>query len=426
MRDSTNKPRPKTATFRLVGFTLLTQVAIQAIAFVCGLVVVRTLSLEQYAIFTLANVMLGTMSVLADGGVAAGTMSEGGKVWREKIPLGSVLKTAFAIRKKFAACCLVFAIPILLGLLHHHGASWKASACVTLCLTPVFLITLSNTIFEIAPKLHQDIALLQQVRVGANLIRLLVTIGFLLVAPFAIVAIIASGAGQLYANLRLRFLSSRYFEKDAPISEEVEMEISRVVHRIFPGALYYSFSTQITYFLLSIFGTTTSIAQLGALGRISVVLVLLNSIFATIVVPRYARLDDNSALLSKFLRVNLLLIAAVGVAVTVANFWAYEILWVLGPSYANLEQEVTLVMLSSGLSLCSSSAYSLSTARAIVPPPVRFYGTMIVIQSLAIIALDFSTVKGAILFSIVTFSSSYALRFAYFIYSRKGHYQNES
>lgn len=76
------------------------QILIQAIGFISGIMVIRLLSPQEYAYYVLANTVLGTMVVLADGGVSSGVMSQGAKVWQDKIKLGLVFSTGIHLRKK--------------------------------------------------------------------------------------------------------------------------------------------------------------------------------------------------------------------------------------------------------------------------------------------------------------------------------------
>ena len=68
---------------RLLLLTGSAQLLIQCLSFASGILVIRLLPIQEYAIYTLANTMLGTIALLADGGVATGAMSIGGKVWQD-------------------------------------------------------------------------------------------------------------------------------------------------------------------------------------------------------------------------------------------------------------------------------------------------------------------------------------------------------
>src|SRR5436853_1163 len=113
-----------------ISITGSAQIVVQAIGFISGILVIRLLQTNEYALYTLANTMLGTMIILADGGISAGVMAQGGKVWQDREKLGVVLATGLNLRKKFATASLLIATPILLFLLQRHGASWLMAILV--------------------------------------------------------------------------------------------------------------------------------------------------------------------------------------------------------------------------------------------------------------------------------------------------------
>src|SRR5690606_35641018 len=87
---------------KLIAITGSSQILIQALGFISGILVIRVLPVHEYALYTLANTMLGTLTILADGGISTGTMALGGKVWNDRDKLGKVMATGMALRKKFA------------------------------------------------------------------------------------------------------------------------------------------------------------------------------------------------------------------------------------------------------------------------------------------------------------------------------------
>ena len=98
------------------------QAAVQLLAFASGLLVIRSLDAEQYAYYTIANAALGAMTVLTDGGVIGGVLSQGGKVWHDRAALGGVIAAGLALRRRFALVVLSFSVPLMFLLLRHQGA----------------------------------------------------------------------------------------------------------------------------------------------------------------------------------------------------------------------------------------------------------------------------------------------------------------
>src|SRR6187200_2698977 len=78
---------------RNISITGSAQIAIQATGLLCGILIIRFLSPKEYALYTLGNMMLSTMTVLAECDISAAVMAQGGKVWRDPKKLGIVMVT---------------------------------------------------------------------------------------------------------------------------------------------------------------------------------------------------------------------------------------------------------------------------------------------------------------------------------------------
>src|SRR5690606_10439234 len=119
------------------------------------------------------------------------------------------------------------------------------------------------------PKLSQEIVPLQKLQVQNNLGRLILLCISLFAFPWAYVAILASGIPQIWMNIKLRFFASKYADMNAPADDQIRTSIMSIVARVMPASVYYCLSGQITIWLSSVDGSTSVIAQLGALGRVA-------------------------------------------------------------------------------------------------------------------------------------------------------------
>lgn len=409
---------------KLVSVTGAAQVIVQLVGFLSGIIIIRLLPTKEYALYTMANSMLGTMTLLADGGIGNGVMAQGGKVWKDRQKLGSVVKTGLELRRKFAVGSLLIAMPILFYLLHHHNASPLTSVLIVAALIPAFFSALSDTLLEVAPKLHQDIKSLQKNQVMAGLGRfglISVTIFFF---PWAFVAILGFGIPRIFANLKLRKISAKFADWHQPSNEQDRTAILKVVRRTLPGTIYYCISGQITIWLISIFGTTESIAHVGALSRLTMILTIFGVLLSSLVEPRFSRLAQNKKMLvSRFFQIQFLLFAVTGFIVFMVWLFPNQVMFVLGEGYSGLNKELMLMTVSGCLSLMSSSVFKLSSSRGIVPPPLVLIPTLIAIQLLFFAVVDFREIRGALLFSIFTYSAAWIFRTSYFLVWIKKHFK---
>src|SRR5215217_4304464 len=153
---------------KLIAMTISAQAVIQLLGLLSGILIVRLLPTTEYAYYTLANTMLGTMTVLADAGISSGVMVQGGKVWQDKTKLGVVVATGLTLRRKFGIVSLLVSLPILIYLLMSHGARVVPSIFIALAIIPSFFAALSDNLLEIASKLHQGIKKLQKNQLFAS------------------------------------------------------------------------------------------------------------------------------------------------------------------------------------------------------------------------------------------------------------------
>src|ERR1041385_5396405 len=92
---------------RIVGGFAAVQGVVQAIGFLSGILIVRTLNQGEYAYFTIANTMQGTINLLADIGISVGLVSIGGRVWQDRHRFGQLINTALNFRRKLGAFAVV-------------------------------------------------------------------------------------------------------------------------------------------------------------------------------------------------------------------------------------------------------------------------------------------------------------------------------
>lgn len=388
---------------RLLTVAGFSQLVVQAAGFACGIVVIRLLPTDEYALYILANTMLGTMGVLADGGISMGVTAQGGKVWRNPERLGAVIATGLDLRKKFGVASLVVALPLMYALLTQHGAPLWMALLIILAIIPAFFSTLSAALLQVAPKLQQDIVSLQKNQVTAHLMRLALLTSTVFIFPFAFVAILAGGIPQIWANLKLKAIAFKYAYWNQEPDLEVRTEILRFVRRILPGSIYFCFSSQLTIWLISIFGSTMAIAQVGALSRLVLVLTMFNILVNLLIIPRFARLaTDRRTLLDWYVRIQTYLICACATLIGIVWIFPHEVLWVLGPRYSALHQELLLCFVGGTLNLWVGINYALNTSRGWLMHPVIGISIGIAGIIAGLLLMDVSTLRGVLWFNIFT------------------------
>ncbi len=387
---------------KLIGITGSAQIIIQIIGFVCGILVIRTLSTDEYALYTVANTMLGTLVVLSDGGIGSGAMAQSSLVWKNKDKLGEVVVTGLNLRKKMVVFTSAILIPFVFYLLTKNGATWGEAILLILVLIPCLMAQLSGSLLTIPAYIHQDIKALQKIQLLVSILRLSLLTLLIFLFPFAFLAILPSGITQMYGNIKLRKKISVYTDLKRNSSLEVQKKLIKFVKKTLPEAIYYCLSGQLTIWILAIFGSTDSVADIGALGRIAMLLVIIQSIYSTLIVPRFARLENSYNLIVKrFFSIQVFILVLLATVIIFVYFFATEILWILGPYYYGLEKEILLVMIGSCLNVFSGLTYLTCLTKEWVINPLIFITISIITIVIGVLLLDVSTLYGILVFNIL-------------------------
>jgi O-antigen/teichoic acid export membrane protein len=407
---------------KIIAVTFSAQAVIQILGLITGVLIVRLLPTKEYAFYTIANTMLGTMTVLADGGISSGVMAFGGKVWKDRAKLGAVLATGLKLRKRFGLVSLLISLPVLAYLLLKHDAGILTTLLIILAIIPSFFAALSDSLLEVPLKLHQSINMLQKNQTMAGVGRFAMMTSTLLIAPWTFIAVLGNGIPRLWANIRLRKISARYADTNQAADPVTEKEILGVVRRALPGAIYYCVSGQITIWLISIFGNTESIAHIGALSRLSAVVTIFSTLCNALIVPRFARLeDDRKMLLKRFLQTEILLLAISVFLVGAVMLYPTQILFILGSEYTELTSEVVLITISSCLAMILGVTYALLIARGWIINPAINIPINLLFQLLFVVLVDMSTTANVIYFTIADYVVSYLIFILFFIYQLRRH-----
>lgn len=371
------------------------QAIVQLIGVVSGIMIIRLLPTHEYALYTLGNSMLGVLTMLADSGISTGVMAQGGQVWQDKNKLGAVLVTGSELRNKFALVSFLISAPILLYLLIYNGASWLTAIIILCSIFVAFLAALSTSLLEVAPKLKQDIVPLQKNQLQANIGRLVLIGCTIIFFPWAFIAIIGNGLPRFWANIRLKKLSANYADWHQSADPLVRKEILAIVKRILPGTIWVCVSGQVTLWMISLFGTVSAIASLGALSRLTMILTLMTVLFSTLFIPRFARLPFNRKLLLKrvFQAFGLFILINSCILILV-NLFTAELLWILGGNYNMLHKELVLSVAISCVGMMAGMSYQFSSCRGWIMKPLLSIPLSFLFIVCGIFLFDISTLTG--------------------------------
>jgi O-antigen/teichoic acid export membrane protein len=388
---------------RIVGNFALVQGIVQVVGFMSGILLVRTLAQREYAYFTIANTMQGTINLLADIGISVGLVSIGGRVWQDRHRFGQLINTALGIRKKLGAVVVLVVTPVLYFMLTKNGASLPYTALLIFVVLVGLVFQLSTGVLGIVPRLRADVGKIQIFDFTAAAARLLVLIGLVFVFLNAGVAVaVASGVAFLqYAMFRK--YAAGVIDLDARENAEDRKEIFRLIKHLAANSVFYCFQGQITIFLISFFAhQSTSVAEVGALGRLAMIFSILMNLLTNIFVPAFARCQNKQKL--RWLYVAIVGgVAAFSVAI-IFGAWVFprEFLFILGNKYSQLHRELLFMVGGAVLSNLTGTFWALNASKAWVAGAWLYIPLTIATQIALIPYTDFSTVSGVLIFNLLS------------------------
>lgn len=343
---------------------LVGQGIIQAINLVTGLLLLRLLSIEEYALYTLANLMMAMASLGSNLGLTSALITLGSQVQGDRSRLGNLVATVQKYRRRlFIAVSLIISVfaPFLM-----RGRSWSWEN-IALCLLLVVMcnwvqlsLALRTGVFDI----HHDADSQWRVGLTSAVVRLLLTAALCVLYPSAplvlVINFVALALSDWVASLRCQ----QYFGRDASPDQSQGEAVKRFVYPLVPGVIYYALVGQITLLMLGLFGSTSSIAQVSALANYGRIIAMLGLLNGFLVQPYFARINDRGAFIRKCLIVlggyaslAILLLAS---SFVVPSWW----LLLLGHNYSNLIAEMPLAVAIPLLALLSDTLYILLISKA--------------------------------------------------------------
>ncbi len=376
---------------------------VQLFIALAGLLIIRALSKQDYALYAIANGMQSSCSLLADIGIGIGVSSIGGRVWNEHKRFGELLNTALDLRRRLATISIAVCVPVAAWMLLKNGSSMFYVALLCIVMVAAVIPQLGASIWQISPQLHGQFRRLQNLDLGGAVLRIAL-VGIMAIT--SINAVLASSVNVMGNWLRMVYLRRWAHEKADPsasLNGDDRRELLRLVYKSLPNMIFFCFQGQVTLLILSFLGNTLGIADLTALGRLTALLAVFSTTFANVIAPRFARTTGKRRLawLYGFF--------TGGTALYLAPFvwfaWVYPnaFLFLLGGKYSTLGPETGWVMLTAAFAQVAGLLWTLNCWKAwIRVQSLAYIPTILIVQIMIAFCVDLRNLHGVILFNLAT------------------------
>jgi O-antigen/teichoic acid export membrane protein len=375
----------------------LIQFIVQGCTVLGGIVIVRSLSQHDYALYTIGGGTLALLSGISDLGVGNALLARGGLIWQDRIRLGQLVHSALALRWQFLLPASLVAAGVFFSLANKAGGSVSYLSTIFFILLSTAVFQLNYSIWAIVPRLNVQISELQKLDLGVASFRL-----FLLILSIhfmdAPVALGINGAAFLLQAGFGRRLALRSMDRGLKRCFDDRKQIFRLVKNQIPNALFYSVYAQSTLFVISVFGHTKQIAEVGALTRLGMLWTAVASVISTVVLPQIARAKNRNEIAGKYLLVLLCFSIGASLSLMLAVCFPHQIVRLLGGRYSGLGDEVVWIVAASICQSFVGLVWSMNAARGWVVGSWWSIPVIILCQAALSAVLDLSTVRGAVLF----------------------------
>lgn len=387
---------------RIVGSFAVVQAAVQIVGFLSGILLVRQLDQREYAYFTIANTMQGTLNVLADIGISIGLVSIGGRVWSDRHRFGQLVNTALGLRRKLGAVAVVLVTPIAYFMLAKNGASAGYTAILIAVLLFGLVVQLSIGVLSVVPRLRSDVSRIQTIDMTGAVARFLALAALMYLFLNGAVALAVGSAILLLQYWMLRRYVAGVIDLNAPENEEDRAAMRGFIRSQAANAVFFCLQGQITVFLISFFGHVTSVAEVGALGRLAMIFAVLSNLLGNVFAPAFARCQSLRKLRWEYAAIVGGVACFSLVVIGAAALFPREFLFVLGNKYAHLERELLLMVGGAVVTAMAGTLWALNSAKAWIAGSWLYIPLTLATQVALIPFTDFSSVSGILVFNLVS------------------------
>lgn len=206
-------------------------------------------------------------------------------------------------------------------------------------------------------------------------------------------------------------------DEDGPPHPSVDLKpyrrrVVRYLLPTLPSALYFSIQGPLVVWLAAAFAGTENIAEVGALGRLGMVVGLFTSLISVVFLPRLAKVTDDRIYRIRYFQFGGFLLAIALAFLAAAAVVPELFLLVLGPHYAGLHRELLVLVAASGAGLLDAYAVGINLARSWNRWQGGAVALLAIVQVLLIAFVPLDSTINVLLFRLVSTSVGLAVQVA--------------
>jgi|GEM_PF-6363515 O-antigen/teichoic acid export membrane protein len=335
-----------------------------------GLGAIHLMSKHNYAVFTMITVYSSSLIMLTDSGISSGLNALLGRYWEDQTKLVKLINSAIRLRRRIFWMIVPVVSVVLVFNFWRLDIPWYVVACVWLIILLEFQIRISFSFTKVVLQIFKKYQWLQYSDLIAVVFRITgLGVLWLLMRQFQLDW---SSAIILYAFVLLGFYWQMHVLKkkrieitgtDKEYDATYEIELHGYFKRQIPNTLFFSIHSQIMLWILSLIGSTDSIAEIGALGRIAIIFSMVLGFFQNVILPEFSRTQDVASLKKQYVKMIAAYIGMALIVFTASYVFRSQLLWLLGKKYSDAGSLLPLMVLNTLANTFAGFLYSINVSK---------------------------------------------------------------
>ena len=333
---------------------------------VAGLLIVNLLPKEQYAVYTFLLASMTLMAGISELGLSHCVLPVVGQRAGEQRWVVGVCHEIFRWRWVLLGVGMVLVVPYGIYSAFQHGWFGPAFVLTSALMLVVVSLTLRDNFLHTLLLLLGQVPTLNRVALSMHTVRFLL-VGAALLLPlksYTMSALFAATATSLLVAIRLqvRALATHRVQDwhlDGGERRAVDREALRIAMPLVPSAIFFHVQGVVTVLIVSLFGTSDMMAEVGAFARLAMVLTVLDRVTNMLLFPAIARATPGPRFVRLLVRVHGAYLGLMLLIFLTAVFFPKAWMLLLGRQYE--AQTPYLWMAVGGFILMSAAGFSFRT-----------------------------------------------------------------
>lgn len=383
---------------------------LQLLNAITGFLLLRWLSVEAYAQYSVAFGFQNTLIVLVDLGFSGSIIALVGNRVSDKEVVGTYIRSAKRFRNRLFAIAIPVAAVAFPLVTSQQNWAWTTKL--------LLFASIIGTLFFQGWVSYYSTPLLMNQRVRQYYQPQIITASVRVVLCFVLYFVSALSswvAAWVYSfvlavtGLLYRRSAKNLVTEPINSSHKTNHEMLHYLLPLIPAIAFTAFQSQISLAIITIFGQTKSIAEVAALGRLGQLFALLNAFNSVIISPYIAKVACKVLTKKYFQILGCALIIAITLSIA-AFLFPQPLLFLLGSKYQSLRVEIGWAVAAYSFNYISNLLYGMNANRKWI----YWWGSafeitlIVIVQVVCISFMNLSNTLQVLYFTLIV-SVSYAL-----------------